>query len=65
MTSFASNVSHISMMEMVRLSQECKQVLEDINNMDVKIQEILLAYNNHSIFIADGIQLSEYFNLVD
>ena len=65
MTSFASNVSYISMMEMVRLSQECKQVLEDINNMDVKIQEVLLAYNNHSVYIADGIQLSEYINLVD
>ena len=57
---FASNVSHISMMEIIRLSQECEQLLEDINVVDDKIEEILSAYNNHSSYISEGIEFSEY-----
>jgi hypothetical protein len=58
--SFASNVSHITMVEMVRLSEECERVSDDLNSMAVKIQEILSAHNNHSRYITDGVQLSKY-----
>lgn len=60
MALFANNVSHISMMEIVRLGQECEQLLEDINIADDKIEEILKAYQNHSSYISDGIEFSEY-----
>ena len=60
MISFASNVSHISMKEMERLSKECIQLSEDIDNMEIKIEEIISAYNNHSTYISEGIELSKY-----
>jgi hypothetical protein len=60
MVSFASNVSHISMMEIARLSEKCEQLSEDINMMAVKIEEILSAHSNHTRYIGEGIQLSEY-----
>ena len=60
MALFASNVSHISMMEIIRLSQECEQLLEDINVVNEKIEEILSAYQNHSSYISEGIEFSEY-----
>ena len=60
MALFASNVSHISMVEIIRLSQECEQLLEDITVVDDKIEEILSAYQNHSSYISEGIDFSEY-----
>ena len=60
MALFARNVSHISMVEIIRLSQECEQLLEDINVVNEKIEEILSAYQNHSGYISEGIEFSEY-----
>ncbi len=47
-------------MEIVGLTHECEQLSEDINNIAIKIQEILSAHGNHSSYIGEGIQFSEY-----